>query len=135
MSTSTEVLCRGFPDEFAIFLNYTRSLRFYDKPDYAYMRKLFRDLFVREGFQYDYVFDWTMPPRTGTSNQSAQAQPISTSIAGDISIEKEQYREEKVLRELKGVDEALAKTILNDIVVRGDEVQWDDIGIAIFAQC
>src|SRR6202161_30947 len=60
MTTSTEVLCRGFPNEFAIFLNYTRSLRFDDKPDYAYLRKLFRDLFVRESFQYDYVFDWTV---------------------------------------------------------------------------
>lgn len=60
MTTSTEVLCRGFPNEFAIFLNYTRSLRFDDKPDYAYLRKLFRDLFVREGFQYDYIFDWTI---------------------------------------------------------------------------
>jgi serine/threonine protein kinase len=60
MTTSTEILCRGFPNEFAIFLNYTRSLRFDDKPDYAYLRKLFRDLFVREGFQYDYVFDWTI---------------------------------------------------------------------------
>ena len=31
-----------------------------DKPDYSYLRKIFRDLFVREGFQYDYVFDWTV---------------------------------------------------------------------------
>ena len=60
MTTPTEVLCRGFPNEFAIYLNYTRSLRFYDKPDYSYLRKIFRDLFVREGFQYDYVFDWTV---------------------------------------------------------------------------
>ncbi|KAG4305844.1 hypothetical protein PORY_000754 [Pneumocystis oryctolagi] len=60
MTTPTEVLTRGFPNEFAIYLNYTRSLRFDDKPDYSYLRKLFRDLFVREGFQYDYVFDWTV---------------------------------------------------------------------------
>lgn len=60
MTTPTEVLCRGFPSEFAIYLNYTRSLRFDDKPDYSYLRKIFRDLFVREGFQYDYVFDWTV---------------------------------------------------------------------------
>jgi hypothetical protein len=33
------------------------------------------------------------------------------------------------LKELKGVDEDLAKIIMNDIVVRGDEVQWDDIGM------
>ncbi|KPI36820.1 Casein kinase-like protein [Cyphellophora attinorum] len=60
MTTPTEVLCRGFPNEFAIYLNYTRSLRFDDKPDYSYLRKIFRDLFVRESFQYDYVFDWTV---------------------------------------------------------------------------
>ncbi|OZJ06590.1 hypothetical protein BZG36_00628 [Bifiguratus adelaidae] len=60
MTTPTEVLCRGFPPEFAIYLNYTRSLRFDDKPDYSYLRKIFRDLFVREGLQYDYVFDWTI---------------------------------------------------------------------------
>ncbi|KAL1918348.1 uncharacterized protein VTP21DRAFT_3008 [Calcarisporiella thermophila] len=60
MTTPTEVLCRGFPAEFAIYHNYVRSLRFDDKPDYSYLRKLFRDLFVREGFQYDFVFDWTI---------------------------------------------------------------------------
>ncbi|KMU73290.1 casein kinase 1 [Coccidioides immitis RMSCC 3703] len=45
MTTPTEVLCRGFPNEFAVYLNYTRSLRFDDKPDYSYLRKIFRDLF------------------------------------------------------------------------------------------
>ncbi|KFY24256.1 hypothetical protein V491_02223 [Pseudogymnoascus sp. VKM F-3775] len=60
MTTCTEVLCHGLPNEFAIYLNYTRSLRFDDKPDYVYLRKIFRDLFVREGFLYDYVFDWTV---------------------------------------------------------------------------
>jgi SpoVK/Ycf46/Vps4 family AAA+-type ATPase len=55
--------------------------------------------------------------------------PISVSISDEISPEQELSREEKALKDLKGVDENLAKTILNDIVVRGDEVQWDDIGI------
>ena len=60
MVTSAEALCKGHPSEFLVFLNYTRTLRFDDKPDYVYLRKLFRDLFVREMFQYDYVFDWTI---------------------------------------------------------------------------
>ncbi|KAI0236313.1 serine/threonine protein kinase [Massospora cicadina] len=60
MTTPTDVLCQGYPREFAVYLNYTRSLRFDDKPDYTYLRKLFRELFVREGYQYDYVFDWTL---------------------------------------------------------------------------
>ena len=45
--------------EFAIYLNYVRSLRFEDKPDYMYLRKMFRDLFIREGFEWDYMYDWT----------------------------------------------------------------------------
>ncbi|KAK9897075.1 kinase-like protein [Cystobasidium minutum MCA 4210] len=72
MTTPTEVLCRGFPNEFAIYLNYCRSLRFDDKPDYSYLRKLFRDLFVREGFQYDYVFDWSVQQKV-QDEQAAQA--------------------------------------------------------------
>lgn len=60
MSTPIEVLCKGFPQEFVTFFQVCRSLRFDDKPDYSYLRKLFRDLFIKEGYQYDYVFDWTI---------------------------------------------------------------------------
>ncbi|WEW60554.1 serine/threonine protein kinase [Emydomyces testavorans] len=73
MTTPTEVLCRGFPNEFAVYLNYTRSLRFDDKPDYSYLRKTFRDLFVRESFQYDYVFDWTVYKYQKNAQAIAQA--------------------------------------------------------------
>jgi hypothetical protein len=59
MTTPTDLLCRSFPNEFDIFFNYTRALRFDDKPDY-YFRKLFRDLFVHEGYQYDHIFDWSV---------------------------------------------------------------------------
>lgn len=58
--TPVEQLCRGYPVEFAQYLNYVRGLHFDDKPDYAYIRKLFRDLFIREGYQYDGMFDWTI---------------------------------------------------------------------------
>ena len=75
MSTPVEVLCAGFPSEsslsapmicshhaveFATYLNYCRSLRFEDKPDYSYLRQLFRNLFHRDGYTYDYIFDWTL---------------------------------------------------------------------------
>ncbi|KAG7984036.1 hypothetical protein I3843_04G136800 [Carya illinoinensis] len=60
VSTSVEALCRGYPTEFASYFHYCRSLRFDDKPDYAYLKRIFRDLFIREGFQFDYVFDWTI---------------------------------------------------------------------------
>ena len=49
MSTPIEVLCKGYPMEFVTYFQYCRSLRFDDKPDYSYLRKMFRDLFAREG--------------------------------------------------------------------------------------
>jgi casein kinase 1 len=76
MATPTEILCKGFPTEFVVYFQYVRSLRFDDKPDYSYLRKLFRDLFVREGFVWDYVFDWTIlkyQQQGGTSSSAAAA--------------------------------------------------------------
>ncbi|KNA13394.1 hypothetical protein SOVF_117330 [Spinacia oleracea] len=54
------VLCKSYPTEFTSYFHYCRSLRFEDKPDYSYLKRLFRDLFIREGYQFDYVFDWTI---------------------------------------------------------------------------
>lgn len=51
---------QGFPAEFAMYLNYSRGLRFEEAPDYMYLRQLFRILFRTLSFQYDYTFDWTM---------------------------------------------------------------------------
>ena len=60
MSTPIDELCRGFPAEFATYLSYCRTLRFDEKPDYSYLRQLLRNLFHRQGFTYDYIFDWNM---------------------------------------------------------------------------
>ncbi|XP_013185084.1 casein kinase I isoform X2 [Amyelois transitella] len=60
MSTPVEVLCKGFPAEFAMYLNYCRGLTFDEPPDYMYLRQLFRILFRTMNYQYDYTFDWTI---------------------------------------------------------------------------
>ncbi|KAB5536100.1 casein kinase I isoform delta [Coniochaeta sp. 2T2.1] len=59
-SLTGEALCDGvLPRQFATYIDYTRSLGFDDKPDYLYLRGLFRRLFAAEGFKHDNVFDWT----------------------------------------------------------------------------
>jgi casein kinase I family protein HRR25 len=88
MTTPTDLLCRGFPNEFAIFLNYTRALRFDDKPDYSYLRKLFRDLFVREGYQYDYVFDWSV--QRGAHNDGTQASGSKSGVPRRKVVQEEE---------------------------------------------
>mmetsp|Transcript_9386 Transcript_9386/g.24279 ORF Transcript_9386/g.24279 Transcript_9386/m.24279 type:complete len:435 (-) Transcript_9386:104-1408(-) len=71
-STSVVQLCKGFPSVFASYLNYCSGLRFEDRPDYAYLRRLFKDLFKREGFVHDGVFDWSQPGRS-TNGSSASS--------------------------------------------------------------
>ncbi|GAA0173599.1 non-receptor serine/threonine protein kinase [Lithospermum erythrorhizon] len=78
VSTSIEALCRSYPAEFASYFHYCRSLRFEDKPDYAYLKRIFRDLFIREGFQFDYVFDWTILKY----QQSQLSNPPSRALGG-----------------------------------------------------
>ncbi|KAL7251440.1 hypothetical protein ACSBR1_013304 [Camellia fascicularis] len=74
MLTPIEVLCKSHPSEFISYFHYCRSLRFDDKPDYSYLKRLFRDLFIREGYQFDYVFDWTILkyPQIGSSSRARQ---------------------------------------------------------------
>ncbi|KAL8674327.1 MAG: hypothetical protein Q9168_001256 [Polycauliona sp. 1 TL-2023] len=57
---TTQDLCEGLPHEFAAFFDHVRALRRNAKPDYPFLRKIFRDLAEREGFEYDHVYDWTI---------------------------------------------------------------------------
>jgi serine/threonine protein kinase len=55
-SSRLAVLCSTCPPEFGTFLDYARALAFDEKPDYNYLRKLFRELLTREGHQYGHPF-------------------------------------------------------------------------------
>ncbi|CAE8596247.1 unnamed protein product [Polarella glacialis] len=72
-NTSVEDLCKGYPTVFASYLNYNRALRFQDRPDYAYLRRLFKDLFMREGFDNDGMFDWSQPPAMNAPKEGASS--------------------------------------------------------------
>lgn len=49
-------------EEMATYLRYVRRLDFFEKPDYDYLRKLFTDLFDRNGYVFDYEYDWVGKP-------------------------------------------------------------------------
>ena len=60
LSTSPAALCSGLPSEFTDYLQYCRSLEFTETPDYPLLKRRFHDLFLSEGFEYDFVYDWTL---------------------------------------------------------------------------
>lgn len=44
-----QVLCKNHPVEFASYFHYCHTVTFDQRPDYGFLKRLFRDLFSREG--------------------------------------------------------------------------------------
>jgi len=57
-STPIDVLCQGYPDEFAKYLKLVRGLDFFERPDYDKYRKMFQDLMKTKNWDCDWQFDW-----------------------------------------------------------------------------
>lgn len=86
MSTPIDVLCKGYPPEFAKYLNYCRSLKFDETPDYKFLRENFRILFRTLNFVFDYVFDWTLLKQKASSLQNqGQAATGATAACASTS--------------------------------------------------
>ena len=59
-ATHPEKLCEGYPTEFRDYFAHCSSLGFEDRPDYRYLQQKFKDLFEREAFEDDQVYDWDL---------------------------------------------------------------------------
>jgi hypothetical protein len=59
---SPATLFRGFPPEFTQILQYCRGLKYEEKPDYDYIRRMLHAVAEQEGFTFDNHFDWILPP-------------------------------------------------------------------------
>ncbi|KAL5729125.1 non-specific serine/threonine protein kinase [Ranunculus cassubicifolius] len=75
LSTPIEVLCKSHPVEFASYFHYCHSLTFDQRPDYGFLKRLFRDLFTREAYEFDYIFDWTILKYQQAQKTKSQPRP------------------------------------------------------------
>ncbi|KAK3000215.1 hypothetical protein RJ639_023113 [Escallonia herrerae] len=83
LSTPIEVLCKSHPVEFASYFHYCHSLTFDQRPDYGFLKRLFRELFTREGYEFDYIFDWTILKYQQA--QKTKSQPGASPVPGESS--------------------------------------------------
>ncbi|XP_022856860.1 casein kinase 1-like protein 3 isoform X1 [Olea europaea var. sylvestris] len=92
LSTPIEVLCKSHPVEFASYFHYCHSLTFDQRPDYGFLKRLFRELFTREGCELDYIFDWTILKYQQAQISKTQQRPIpgERSRAVPADVEKHQ---------------------------------------------
>ena len=120
MSTPVELLCHGFPEEFAIYLNYCRRLHFEEKPDYENLRRLFHNLFLSWNYKYDYNFDWVLQiPRKTTNEKEAKlraekeakimaknpleekSREIEATLKAEVEINNQQEKAREILAEIE----------------------------------
>ncbi|KAJ3251365.1 casein kinase I [Chytriomyces hyalinus] len=57
-STPIKELCEGHPEEFSIYQNYVRDLKFDAEPDYEYLKGLMNKVLAKNGLIDDGVYDW-----------------------------------------------------------------------------
>ena len=141
----TEILCYGLPDELVYYLNYSKSLRFEDRPDYDYLRGLFIRLLgtcnnvyglSNDMLKFDWCFDdpatsiWQVFNKKGKGiNINSTNQESNKDVGGNNNIKKineiiEQQNKGK-LENIYEVKETFAKTNENNSQVNLDEDEED----------
>ena len=58
MGTPIEYLCDSIFPEYAIYMHYCKGLKFEDRPDYSYLKRLFTERMQKENMEFDLVYDW-----------------------------------------------------------------------------
>ena len=79
---NTTKLCAGIHREFGTYLRYIKTLKFTDKPDYNYLRNLFRNCLLTNKWSEDDVFDWMnlrsfQPSPTNLNTPTDKARPMT----------------------------------------------------------
>jgi serine/threonine protein kinase len=77
MSIPVEYLCKDLPVEFCTYIHYCRALHFEDRPDYPFLKRLFRELMITENYKYDFVYDWTLTEAPKKSSSVSERPPRS----------------------------------------------------------
>lgn len=97
--TSPEELCSKLPSEFSKYLKMVNELGFDEEPKYSDYRFLFRKLFLRYGFLYDYKYDWygnpqvePKAPHTPKQKSSSRRPPVSARLLPPTPYERRMYQ-------------------------------------------
>jgi len=94
----TEILCYGLPEELIFYLNYCKSLRFEDRPDYDYLRGLFIKLLgtcnviyglTKEMLKFDWCFEDPLSSIWQIYNKKKQGGGGGSNLNSSFGKEKE----------------------------------------------
>ena len=55
---TSEKLCKGFPKELEVFMDYIKQLDFTEVPDYDYLKNLLKKIMEKNKLENDFYYDW-----------------------------------------------------------------------------
>ncbi|KAJ3443911.1 tau-tubulin kinase [Anaeramoeba flamelloides] len=105
-------MCRDLPEEFTTFYKHIDSLKYEDKPNYKYLRRLLTDIYHRYGYDENTKYDWQIVrdnlrgvarspslaksfdstiAMTGTTNDFSRSKKKSLIRAFSKEIQKEEF--------------------------------------------
>ena len=93
---TTSKLCGGINQEFGTYLRYVKSLKFADRPDYNYLKSLFRNCLKNNQWLEDNVFDWMIL----ASEQPTRAPSATSTTPKSDKGKSEPPRPEKIIEKL-----------------------------------
>ena len=93
-STSAEELCKGFPNEFVEYINYTRNMEFEADPDYKFLRGLLISVLEKLNATYDFWYDW-VTEKPNITDQIAIERYIKNNQNYSLEISKDDKKEKE----------------------------------------
>ena len=92
LSTMINILCQGIPSEFSRYMEYVRSLRFEERPEYMHLKYLFRDLYRRMDSRGKHVYQWMLADEESSEEEESKHEEKEEK---DESGEKEEKESDK----------------------------------------
>lgn len=124
--TTPEQLCQGLPNLLANYINYTRSLKYEDEPNYNYLKKLFLSMLDYKGLKFDFFYDWNKGQQTDKYREQYKVKNYdlfyykkNKNIIPSISKEiKDLINERKSLKEIFGNNKCVSIKDESDWIIQ-----------------
>jgi casein kinase 1 len=71
IAATPDEICKTHPEEFIVYFQYCRDLQFEEKPDYNYIRSLFKSIVEKYNYEYDFNYDWNLLKKNDENEESS----------------------------------------------------------------
>ena len=126
--TTSEQLCKNFPDEFREYLEYSRNLEYTEEPKYEKFRNKFYNLVCNKmNDNFDFIYDWTTESdlkKRKTNAVNNNGIELKTTTTKDVEIKsKKKFKEEEKIMEGNSINNVknVSNSNLNQILIKEDE--------------